>query len=91
MEFVRIFDKENSLLSVIYDNENLDEFAKIFDQWTDIEYLEDFFSKNKDDLARPYWEGISVEQAVIETRKEAKKFRSYLYRISQKPKDERTK
>jgi hypothetical protein len=82
MNFVRIFADEDCLLSVHYDHEDHDEFSKIFDQWTDIEYLEDFFTTHKIDLNRPYWDGITIEQAIIETRHEAIKFRKFLKKLS---------
>ena len=89
MKFVPIFDDEDCLLSTKKDNEKQDEFSKIFDQWTDIEYLEEFFTTHESDLKRPFWEGISIEQAIFETRNEAIKFRKYLKRISEKPPKER--
>lgn len=89
MKFVTIFDDEDCLLSVKNDHEKQDEFSKIFDQWTDIEYLDNFFTTHASDLKRPYWEGISIEQSIIETRNEAIKFREYLKRIAEKPAKER--
>jgi hypothetical protein len=89
MNFVRIFDDEYCLLSVKNDDEEQDEFSKIFDQWTDIEYLDKFFTTHKNDLNRPFWEGITIEQAIIETRDEAIKYRRFLKKISQKPQKER--
>ena len=89
MKFVPLFDDEDCLLSTKKDNEKQDEFSKIFDQWTDIEYLEEFFTTHENDLKRSYWEGISIEQAIIETRNEAIKFRKYLKKISEKPTKER--
>jgi hypothetical protein len=89
MKFVSIFGDSDCLLSVKGDNEAQDEFSKIFDQWTDIEYLDRFFTTHKKDLERPFWERISIEQAIIETRNEAIKFRKYLKRISEKPIKER--
>ena len=89
MKFVPIFVDEDCLLSTKKDNEEQDEFSKIFDQWTDIEYLDKFFTTNENDLNRPFWEGISIEQAIIETRNEAIKFRKYLKKISEKPPEER--
>jgi len=89
MEFVRIFDDQDSLLTVKYDGQDEDEFTKIFDQWTDIEYLDNFFTTNEVDLNRPFWEEVTVEQAIIETRREALKFREHLKRISLRPENER--
>ena len=89
MKFVSIFGDEECFLSVKGDHETLSEFDKIFRNWTDIEYLDTFFTTHKIDLERPFWEGISIEQAIIETRKEAIKFRQYLRRISEKDPSER--
>lgn len=89
MKLIRIFGDEDCFLSVKYENEEYDEFSKIFNQWTDIEYLDNFFTAHKSDLSRPHWEGITIEQAIIETRDEAIKFRRYLKRISEKPQKER--
>ncbi|NQU80763.1 MAG: hypothetical protein HQ543_04535 [Bacteroidetes bacterium] len=86
MNFVRIFGDEDCLLSVHYDDKDYDEFSKIFDQWTDVEYLEDFFTAHEIDLNRPYWDGITIEQAIIETRHEAIKFRKFLKKLSKTPK-----
>lgn len=89
MEFICIFEDLNCLLTIKEDNEQLNEFDKIFDNWTDLEYLHNFFSIHQKDLNRPIWEGISIEQAVLETRKEAIRFREYLRKISKKPTNER--
>lgn len=89
MKFVSIFGDEDCLLSVKGDNELYSEFDKIFRNWTDMEYLDAFFATHEIDLKRPFWEGISVEQAIIETRNEAIKFRQHLRRISNKAPSER--
>jgi len=89
MEFVRIFEGEDSLLTVKYDGQDEDEFARILNKWTDIEYLDNFFATNESDLKRPHWEGITIEQAIIETRLEALKFRGHLKKMSSKTKKER--
>lgn len=41
MEIVPIFAKH--LFAVRYDEDDPDEFEKLFTQWSDIEYLEEFF------------------------------------------------
>ena len=89
MKFVSIFGDEECLLSVKGDHETLSEFDKIFRNWTDIEYLDTFFATHEIDLKRPFWEGISVEQAIIETRNEAIKFREHLRWLSGKVPSER--
>lgn len=89
MKFVSIFGDEDCLLSVKGDHEKFSEFDKVFRHWTDIEYLDTFFTTHEIDLKRPFWEGISVGQAIIETRNEAIKFRQHLRRISKKVPSER--
>jgi hypothetical protein len=89
MKFVSIFGDEDCLLSVKEDNEEYSEFYKIFRNWTDIEYLDTFFTENETDLKRSFWEGISIEQAIIETRDEAIKFRRHLRALAKKEPSER--
>jgi hypothetical protein len=89
MKFVHIFGDEDCFLSVKGDHEVYSEFDKIFKHWTDIEYLHNFFTDNKKDLSDPIWEGITIAQAIIETRNETFKFLQHLKRISKKPSGER--
>lgn len=89
MKFVSIFGDEECLLSVKGDHEKYSEFDKIFSNWTDIEYLHNFFTDNEKDLSDPIWEGITIEQAIIKTRNETYKFLQHLKRISKKPSKER--
>jgi len=89
VKIIRIFDEKNYLLTVIYKNEVLDEFSKLFNDWTDIEWLEDFFSKNEADLYRPFWQPMTIEKAVIKTRNEAIQIRDYFKKILKKPEEER--
>jgi len=72
MKIVRIFADEDCLLTVHYDNEKQDEFARLFNEWTDTEFLESFFTTHERDL--DYWGDISVEDAIKNTRDEAIKF-----------------
>jgi hypothetical protein len=83
MQIVRIFD-DDFLLTVHYDGLETDTFTQIFNNWTDIEYLEGFFTLNEFDLKRDFWGGISIEDAVIETRNEALKLREYIYGLTKK-------
>lgn len=84
MEIVRIFDDEDCLLSVQYDLSEIDEFSRIFEDWTDIEFLENFFEENKHDLESPFWNNVSIEEAIQLTRNEAIKLRNYFYDLSKK-------
>ncbi|MBL7111192.1 MAG: hypothetical protein ISS19_04545 [Bacteroidales bacterium] len=80
MEIVSIFG--NNLFSFKYTGDKVDAFAKVFRQWTDPEYLEDFFEKNKSDLMSGYWEISTVEEAINETYKNAQILEKRLLKIS---------
>jgi len=65
MKIVPIFDEK--LYAFHFDNEEQDEFRKLFNRWTDPEFLEDFFENNKADLIDGYFGTIEVEKAILET------------------------
>lgn len=51
MKLVRIFDLPNpTLYAIQYNDELQDEYHRLFDLWTNAEYLFDFFSEHKHDL-----------------------------------------
>ena len=50
-----------------FDDNQSDEFRKAFNQWQDVEYLEQFFEVNKTDLQREFYGNITVEDAVFRT------------------------
>lgn len=81
MEVVPIF--ANCLYAIRYEAEEADEFERLFDLWQDIEYLEDFFEKNKLDLQSGFYGPISIEEAVKATRNEAKWLEEELKKLSQ--------
>lgn len=70
MKIITIFSKY--LFAVKYDDETYDEFERLFDLWSDVEYLEEFFGANKHDL-KNY--GLNVEEAIWKTLDEAKSLR----------------
>lgn len=78
---------EESLYSVVYDNDMADVLTKLFQDWNDPEYLHRFFSKNINDLRRPIWKGISVEAAIEFTRNEAKKLEKKLLDLANSGKE----
>lgn len=93
MKIVRTFEVVNeSLYSVLYDNESgacdedgnaipdeqLHEFSRLFDFWNDQDKLRTFFEDNEQDLNEEYWEGISIDDAIKKTRKEALDLESLL-------------
>ena len=66
MEIVSIF--EPYLYSFKYPDEEFNELERLFEEWNDIEMLFKFFEENSKDLK--YYQ-IEVDDAIIETRKEA--------------------
>jgi hypothetical protein len=76
MKIRRIFADQDFLLSAHWDGQILDEFSRIFDCWTDIGFLENFFTEHEKDLHAPFWKGITIEEAVFSTRGSAIKFRN---------------
>ena len=82
MKIVRIFD--NCLFAIIYDEESTDEFDRIFNIWNDVDYLENFFESNKTDIQNSYWDINSVDEAIIKTINDAKKFEKILLDLSEK-------
>jgi len=45
MEIVRIFEDEDCLLAAFYEDEEDDEFRRLFSEWTDVELLVQFVKK----------------------------------------------
>jgi hypothetical protein len=78
MKIVRIFKGNNNLLSFKYDNEDENEFDRLFDLWNDIEFLYDFFEDNVEYLKDIYWTSESIDNVVLETRELAGKFEDQL-------------
>jgi hypothetical protein len=73
MEIISIFDNENQgLFSFVFPDEDFSEFYRLFNSWQDLEYLEEFFESNKSDLDRGYFGTMSVDEAILRTRKDAK-------------------
>lgn len=77
MEIVPIFDAH--LYSFKYPGEEFDELERLLDEWNDIEMLRNFFEENSQDLN--YFQ-IEVDDAIIQTRKEANALRKKLINLS---------
>src|SRR5688572_15484629 len=66
MELIPIFvdDTEGSvkgLFAVRYDGEQLDEFERLFDNWSDANYVFSYFLINEEYLKDSYFENYSIE------------------------------
>jgi hypothetical protein len=96
---------EESLYSVLFDTEvnavdddgaiisqeQLHEFRRLFDFWNDPIRLRTFFEEHEEDLKDDYWEGITIDEAIEKTRKEAKKLEAILLEYAEKGKTTRTR
>jgi hypothetical protein len=89
MEIVSIF--ANKLYAFQFETERTDEHSRLFDLWFDVEYLENFFEENKQDLLSGFFNVSSVEEAVRATRKEAKELEKELKLLSTLTNDEKRK
>lgn len=73
-----------SLLSVQFEGNERDEFARLFEQWQDIKYLENFFESNKDDLQSGFFGNISIDEAVFTTTEEANELETHIQEVAEK-------
>jgi hypothetical protein len=58
-----------------------DVFSKLFEQWNDETYLSIFFHQHVTDLAAPFWNGISIDEAKDQILDEALDFENELKHI----------
>jgi len=90
MEIINTFVVvEESLYAVQYDTEDINEFAKCFELWNDPVYLREFFEDNQEDLGNEFWNGITIDEAIIKTREDAKLFEQELLEIAELGKTEK--
>lgn len=83
MEIVDIFAVvKNKLLSVQFEPNDCDEFTLAFRNWSNTEYLEEFFENNKNDLQSGFYGNISVEEAIFSTIDEATIFEATIRRVA---------
>ena len=70
------------LYSVKYDGESINEFRKLFKSWDDPYWLYKFFTANQTDLNSGAWGGITVANAVRQTRLQAKEMKKTILAIA---------
>jgi len=80
---------KDSLYSVQYESETYNEFKKCFELWNDPIYLREFFEQHKDDLDKEFWNGITIEEAILKTREDAKLLEQELLDVAELGKTER--
>ncbi|WP_439557567.1 hypothetical protein [Dyadobacter sp.] len=72
-----------SLFAVRFGSDHNHEFTRLFENWNDAFYLEEFFETHKADLAE-FWQDVSVEDAVLRTRQEAARLERRLLAIAKR-------
>lgn len=90
---------ENSLYAIKYGDTVVDEFEnnefeedykkpnefrRLFNNWSDPEYLDAFFYKHRDDLQKEFYDFISIEDAITQTRKESMRLEKRIKEIAEK-------
>lgn len=75
MKIIPIF--AGNLWSVQYDDEEFDEFTRLFDSWQNIEYLFDFVDEHKELLDVPFWEDYDSAKIIGLAYHEAQVWMSY--------------
>jgi hypothetical protein len=78
MEIVRIFA---NLYSFRYENQQETEYARLFQDWNDIEFLYEFFEENKEDFKVGY-HGQDIDSTILKTRVKAQQFQTRLLQYS---------
>lgn len=93
MEIIDTFTIQyQCLYSVLFDTEigtlddegnpkpldQLHEFQRLFNLWKNAAALNDFFEEYEEDLKDPYWDGITIDEAITKTQKEAKELNKIL-------------
>ncbi len=81
MKIVRIFAER--LNAFHYESEEFDEVRRLFSQWMDPEFLEEFFTQNEDDLQSGFFGSITKEDAIAITRNEAMRLENELKALSE--------
>jgi len=93
---------ENSLYAIKYNDSEVDifennefeeeyekpnEFRRLFNNWSDPEYLEAFFQKHKTDLQKEFYNFISLEDAISQTINESFELEEKLIEVAENGKE----
>lgn len=78
MEIVELY--KDCLYSIKLDGETINEYRKLFDKWTDKDYLMLFFNENKSFLENEYWKqyGLKPETAAASVIYDAYELENYI-------------
>ena len=79
MKFVDINGEK--IWSVLYDGDEVDVLTKLFRDWNDLDFLEEFFKNNREDLAS-YFKITDIDLAIYDTLDDAQELRCMILDIS---------
>lgn len=74
--------RKDRLYAVSYDEMKDHVLSDLYDKWTDVQYLEEFFSQHECDLKRAFYNYISIEEAIEITIEEAEELYDELYELA---------
>jgi hypothetical protein len=74
---------KTNLVSVKFKGEFNNEFRLLFDNWQDLEYLEQFFEEHKSDLQSGFYGTMTVEDAVFRTIEESEKMETFIKKVAE--------
>jgi hypothetical protein len=81
IELVRIVPE--TLWAARFEGIKENEYDRIFDLWSDPEYLDGFFTKYQQDLVKDFYGYCSISQAVSITLSEADEFERQLVKVAE--------
>ncbi|MBD5272882.1 MAG: hypothetical protein HDS42_06440 [Bacteroides sp.] len=84
MEIVEIY--QDYLYSISFDEEDLNEYSRVFSEWHDLDYLINFFTENKDFVNTEFWRKAGLnpenpEQSAERVIDEADNLETYIQEI----------
>ena len=79
---------EDSLYAIKYKDTEDNEFSQLFEDWSDIEFLESFFEEHKQDLQSGFYKDILIEDAIEQTLVEAEGLEQLIKEIAEKGKSD---
>ena len=89
MDIIEIY--KPYLYSVQYDNEDENEFDRLFQQWSDLEYVTHFMMENVDYLSNSRWgKAFEPEDAARQVLNEADGLEDLFYDLCENIEDEKT-
>ena len=83
VKIVCIIPDQITLLSVVDEETGDPEFRQIFERWSDIDYLYDFFERNRSDVS-----GITIETAIKRVTHDASELEEKLLTIAESDLDQ---